>query len=1168
MFKLKRGMRGYMKTPYFAAVLLLLAGVFFYGMARMLPAVADETSWEDSIFGPLKGLEQSVYSQTIAAYQDSFLSVARKQQPIIGYMSSGSIYSKGFRALPINPDDYAGDSAIEVVDSGGSQDVYGISDGTPYLRAGTSGYRPVTAEISTSDGTKQSYTFPSEVLMEILSVGPKLEDNNTRYGKQYHLIYTYIDENKTQQTKALNIMNPVTYVLKTNGGYTNNKYTYLMQGDPLDCTTADLDGDGYSELIVAYLSAPDEDIDNNTASSTGRVYVEVYDGRQLFDMKNNDDVPYLSRAQIAEFEFGEQHYGRYAWSPHQVKITKGDFDGDGVMEFPIAFTSRVSFQLALAKYDKESGTINEHISNIQFGDLYQHEGSPERHTTEGMDVTVGDFDGNGTDEIMVVYGKYSGTVKNSPSKEENENHLAFACFKADIANASFTELFNAEDTDVNLWCADITARIFAEAADFDGDGKDELAYVHPGWCDGGDNACAYVSVREWANLDGIGTLLLNDSTQDLLGWHFNTENGWDQAGNHHMALGNFKCTNDNNVKQIALANQGDDSKIDYAVLEAIKDESGWSYKTHGAKHVTDAYFPDENELYTSVAHVNITAADYDHQTMLLGEPETTIITSKIQPIFELHMAPKHYDMIDGASVDVFLQDSSPLPNGYYQTQVSYSSGSTVSTTSTQASEVSQGIDASLSIGGGTTTQPAVIKNTGSASLSAGISASTSQKDSNTSGNKYTSTSTLSGGGQYDDYVSYQKDEVYVYRYPILYPIDEARGTSNVKSDDTFDTGGDITYDASQQFLQIMVPQEPVNWGNGSVAEWYSPAHQPYNLFTYPRKTSELEGYSSAVGYTTSNADVVGKADHYTVSSQIKSLEETTATSSTTNKFSWNAGLSGNISLPGKSQKSQLEGKASVKYTNDKVNSESQVSSSNFTNTVSYTLNWPGRAAFNGVYTSDQLESMEFSAASLMMIENTGNFVMGQLVPSLKSSSSSSLWYANGKYGQKADPALNLPYRYNSGNKVFDEATSDDDSPRMIRGLTIYNGAEEDGDILTEGNTSFRALSAAENYTVKVRVYNCSFVDMKDIKAELYWTNEWTGEDGLTEADKVGTSSLYAIKGWSETGERNMQEIPITWRAGGKLSEVQSAADGLVTGYLHVKVIASGEELHSDNNWAM
>ena len=64
MFKLRELIHS--RRPAAAAALLLFTALLFYAGARMLPAIADETSWEDSKFGPLDGMEESVYSQTIS----------------------------------------------------------------------------------------------------------------------------------------------------------------------------------------------------------------------------------------------------------------------------------------------------------------------------------------------------------------------------------------------------------------------------------------------------------------------------------------------------------------------------------------------------------------------------------------------------------------------------------------------------------------------------------------------------------------------------------------------------------------------------------------------------------------------------------------------------------------------------------------------------------------------------------------------------------------------------------------------------------------------------------------------------------------------------------------------------------------------------------------------
>ena len=1137
-------MRGFMRTPYFAVALLLLAGVFFYGIAKMLPAVADETSWEDTKFGPLNGLEESVYSQTMAAYQDSFLSVARKQQPVLGYTDM-SCFNIAFRTLPVNPSDYTSDSAIGVVSRNASQDIYpqhttpDVSGDCFPLRAATAGVRPISADIGLYNGIKQNYTFPSDVYMEVVG-------DYAGSGRSHYLMYSYMAEDRTQQTKKLKIMNGTIYAsLKYFNGRT-------ARGRPLDCVASDLDGDGYSELIVAYLTK------SGGSTSDLCVCVEMYDGKELFDAVDGDEVACKSRAEIAKFDLEDE---KYKYSPYQVRIAKGDFDGDGIMEFPIAFTSRVSFQLALAKYDKDNNTILEHISNIQFDDLYQHDDTPDQCTTEGMDVTVGDFDGNGADEIMVVYGTYSGKVKENKS----ENRIAFACFKADIENASFTEYFVAKDDSVNLWCAEkLVAQIYAEAADFDGDGRDELVYAHPGWVDDGAHTGAYISVRqwEWGSLDGIGTLLCNDDTSDIsgLGWHFDDVSPIN-GGSHALAVGNFKCTNNNDIKQIALANYGTDTKIDYAVIEPYVNGE-WAYKTYGTTCITDASRPhfadDDDESYTPL--ISLTAVDYDHQTMLLGEPTVYTLNAKIQPIFELQMAARHYDVVDGVGIDAFAKQVSTPMYGVYKTQADCTENDEVSSTETKASETSIGVSVKASGSGGFAGGKA------SVNASAGYSYTNTQKQSNTETSKYSATSSVSAAGTYDDFVYYQTKEVDIYRYPIIYPLEYARGSTYQASDDVFGTSGDMEVSPTDTYLEIEVPQKPEMVAvSGLDAEWYDPVHQPYNLFTYPRDMKEIKNYSTAVGETTRTRYNVGSEGSSSVSVKLSDMTGETDTSSTTNKNSVSAELGGGFGTAGQTGKSSVS--VSVGFNYDNTESESSTSSSNLTKTSAFTMTWPGLSAYSGVYTGDELSGASFGAALGLLVEKTGNFVMAQMVTDIKNTTSSSLWYQNGTYSKQPDPALNLPHRLNHDTLEFKEATSGDDTPRIMRGVTIYNGWESAGATLSTSNTSYRALMADDDYTVKVRVYNCSFKGANGVKAELYWTNEWADESELTADDKVGeTKSPYSLYGWASEGDSNIREFAIEWDASDKLSEAKAAADGMLTGYLHVKVIPNGDEIHSDNNW--
>ena len=440
--------------------------------------------------------------------------------------------------------------------------------------------------------------------------------------------------------------------------------------------------------------------------------------------------------------------------------------------------------------------------------------------------------------------------------------------------------------------------------------------------------------------------------------------------------------------------------------------------------------------------------------MLLGEPSVYTMTAKIQPIFELQMAPRHYDVVNGTSIDVFTKQVSSPMYGIYKTQADCTENDEVSSTETKSSETTMGVSVKASAKAG--------KEGGkvSGSASAGYSYTNTQKESNTQTNKYTATSSVSAAGMYDDFVSYQTEEIDVYRYPIIYPLDDdyGRDGSYAASDDVFGTDGDMTVYPSQRYLQIQVPQQPEQYTvSGLNAEWYDPVHQPYNLFTYPRELKEVKNYSSCVGETTKTNVVIGEANSSSVSVKLSEMTGETDTSSTTNKNSFNAELGVGIGQSNAAGKTPVSVSASFSY--DETNSESSSSSSNLTNTAAYTLSWPGQKGYDGVYTQDEMDKASFGAALAMLVENTGNFVMAQMITDIKKTSSSSVWYQNGNYNANPDPALNLPHRLNSSTYTYRTATADDDTPRIMRGVTIYNGQESTGTTLSSSNTSYRALMA-------------------------------------------------------------------------------------------------------------
>jgi hypothetical protein len=171
--------------------LVLILTVFFIGFAayRTAPkARAGGNAWENSAFGPLDGLEESVYNTAANLANNSFMSVARLQQPILSYAASGG-GSCALRMLPMSCDALSGSSALAAAAHSESQDIYSSSESIYYkLRAGTMGVRPVSANISTYNGVSSDLVFPSDVYMEYLGT------DDINYTSK--ILYSYIDENR------------------------------------------------------------------------------------------------------------------------------------------------------------------------------------------------------------------------------------------------------------------------------------------------------------------------------------------------------------------------------------------------------------------------------------------------------------------------------------------------------------------------------------------------------------------------------------------------------------------------------------------------------------------------------------------------------------------------------------------------------------------------------------------------------------------------------------------------------------------------------------------------------------------------------------------------------------------------------------------------------------
>lgn len=160
------------------------------------------------------------------------------------------------------------------------------------------------------------------------------------------------------------------------GGYSNDRRTELISGAPADLALADLDGNGYPDLIFASVDSPGRNWAGKTVPTQSTIFWGAKDG---YAVDRKTDIPtYAATAVVA-----------------------GDYDGNG----------RPDLVFAQLRNEERFETDSLVFLNGAFGFDFEQ---PLRFTTRGAsDVVMADFNGNGKSDLAFankVSGNARGTV--------------------------------------------------------------------------------------------------------------------------------------------------------------------------------------------------------------------------------------------------------------------------------------------------------------------------------------------------------------------------------------------------------------------------------------------------------------------------------------------------------------------------------------------------------------------------------------------------------------------------------------------------------------------------------------------------------------------------------------------------------------------------------------
>ncbi len=444
--------------------------------------------------------------------------------------------------------------------------------------------------------------------------------------------------------------------------------------EQVDIATGDFNGDGFDEFIGVW-PGPDSTItmyipemDPATFSWTNATRKSVQD----------DGFPKLKE---------ETTFPLRGW----IRMVTGQFDDDNEPEFVVAYWAETddpdggSIQIIL--YDTDGTLIprpRAHIANRKLSPFIANAG---RNLREGsrFDIATGDFNGDGTDEIVLVYVEpgplsSSGTAgwKMSVSIYDFENEQLIEKLNAPVTYQSGNPIEFAGNLN------EFVQRLAITTGDFNGDFKDDIALA---WDEGQTNEAILrldlYTIDVSTGLDSITTI----DSQFEGGWSSRGENG------HPLSI-TGKDVNLDGADEILVYYRNmvrifepDENLNIGSSVESVSVNTSEGRQYHRAVALTDVDIADSDALRMELvtmdnsgtkvwqnstdtddfniggtgsdftAHIPINGlamavGDFDGDAVRLGPPTRQTVTDITQPLVVLNAPPIHFDILDGTVYDI------------------------------------------------------------------------------------------------------------------------------------------------------------------------------------------------------------------------------------------------------------------------------------------------------------------------------------------------------------------------------------------------------------------------------------------------------------------------------------------------------------------------------------
>lgn len=961
----------------------------------------------------------------------------------------------------------------------------------------------------------------------------------------------------------------------------------LDQNTAHDIVASDWNGDGYSDYVLTYVKDTDKTL----------VKMLLIDGKSLYErMKNNTGEVIITHVNGNDdvssiLVTGSSVTGGLSEvkPANSIRMTKGDFDGDGRDEIALYYTlihgnganeSRANqLEIYRVNYSDEKGYVGRCIYNTQ----NMADGSSFlQHNSVG--IAAGDINNDGVDELVYIHTD-SASISNKGANVYmsictlNGDTLVRHVDRGSLGMQTFA-IHGGEWTSV--------PPIEVKIADLDGDGFGELVWA-TGAADDGNQLKLWV--HDW-ELSGAGAAITDTGKK----YEYNAVNGgwWlNQYYKHHtLATGMFKYPSNGGLArhQIALGHMGGNTAndgtahMDVAILS-------WSKESN---IINEGSFSYNGVMMDGNMGASVAAVDLYGESLVLGSPSVFSVEDNIELMMVTQAPPKHWDKVSakGSELAVYADENGDVTldayavfdtDDYYTGMESSKSYGSTSTTTT-VSEGSFGIEGSYALEKREKLKDKILNNHDNDDdpiLDAGMSY-TMQKVHNTTGN-YSSqlTYSFSYRANRDDQLYYKANNYNLCRYPILLP--ESKRYS-VTSDDAGET---VSF---QNYVQFVVPTTSSSTFTptpGRSVSWYEPLHDNYNLFTYPKWLRDIKGYPQGTEAKRDVyeydpwADINGKEFVSGTSNVIGNLDASAYTLTANNSEgdetydSLRQTVAPHIYFHpvfGRNDRMHVN----IDLTPDYTWGTDSTTTSDISKMLSVTMGWPGAANYT-MYTNDwSAQDMQFKTDISYFTQDDGALCVGYAVPSLRRANSK-IWGTPSPYSTHPDPGLLLPFRWgndikNSGtgnieSMVYYLVENDDRySSKQMRGITFNKN--DDRVIAATGSyegLSTKLLEIGEEYNVALRVINYSFVDILDsaVTVKFYFQPWIDGGKNYPSADPAGDGyEEYGSQKTSLLGRTAETDNNNNW-SDVKFTFTAPKTPGL--GWLHAVVEYDREELSKDNN---